>query len=714
MTIKSLTQMLCWKISRLCQKTPHSGLWSALLTALYQRAKFYVKQRQGIVVTIDHVGLFDRRLGITGWALASKSAANIQQIAVYLDDHLIGNAVYGHARSDVALVYPFIAEGERSGFHFYSDIPEHLVFTPGVSRLRLEVLGKQGRCYTQSCFLHDDYSAWILHNEPDTATLECQRHTHFEYEPLISLITPTYNTPETFLIEMIESVLAQTYANWELCVADGSGHAPHVKKLLTRYSRQDARIKATFLSENLGIAGNSNAAIALASGEWIGLLDHDDILASFALFEIVQSLNQRPDTEYVYSDEDRLSEDGAMRHAPQFKPDWSPDTLRSTNYPTHFSVFKRTLLDRIGGFRAGFEGSQDYDLILRATEQARYIGHIPKVLYHWRMHDNSLARDALSKTYTYNNAQKALHEHLMRIGRPGIVENAEILGCYKITYTLKVTPLVSIIIPNQDHADDLKRCLSSILKKSTYPHFEILLVENGSKNPETFALYNHFTTQEQVRLIEWPHPFNYSAVNNFAARHASGEVLLFLNNDTEIITPDWLERLVEHAIRPEVGAVGAKLYYPDGTIQHAGVIIGLRSIAGHCFRAFSANNSGYMGRLKIIQNLSAVTAACLMTRSEVFHDVGGFDESYELAFNDADLCLNIRQKNYLIVWTPYAELYHYESKTRGCDHAPEKQQRFDREKALFQEKWKFLLSQGDPYYSPNLSLSIEDFSIKSS
>ena len=713
MTIKALTQMLYWKMSRLYPKNPHSGRWAALVSALYQRAKFHAKQRQGIVVTIDHVGLFDRRIGVTGWVLARKGKAGIQQIAVYLDDHLLGNAAYGHARADVARAYPFIADSGRSGFHFYGDIPHHVIFTPGASRLRLEVVGTQGDCYQESRTLHDDYYAWILRNEPDAAALELQPQTCFAYQPRISLITPTYNTPETFLIEMIESVLAQTYANWELCIADGASHAPHVKDLLSRYARQDARIKVSFLPGNLGIAGNSNVAVGLASGEWIGLLDHDDVLAPFALFEVVQFLNRQPATEYVYSDEDRLSEDGAMRHAPQFKPDWSPDTLRSTNYPTHFSVFKRALLERVGGLRTGFEGSQDYDLILRATEQARAIGHIPKVLYHWRMHDHSLARDPLSKTSVYDAAQRALQEHLVRTGRPGIVEQAEILGFYKITYSLKITPLVSIIIPNQDHADDLQRCLSSILKKSSYRNFEVLLVENGSKRPETFALYAQFTGEARVRLLEWPHPFNYSAVNNFAAQQAAGEVLLFLNNDTQVITPDWLERMLEHAIRPEIGAVGAKLYYPDGTIQHAGVIIGLKSIAGHCFLAFPANNAGYMGRLKIIQNLSAVTAACFMMRSEVFHEVGGFDESYELAFNDADLCLNIRQKNYLIVWTPYAELYHYESKTRGCDHAPEKQQRFDREKARFQQKWQRFLEQGDPYYNPNLTLECEDFSIKS-
>ncbi|GAK56593.1 glycosyl transferase family 2 [Candidatus Vecturithrix granuli] len=711
--LKGITRTLYWKMSRLCPKNPRSGWWAALLATVYQRAKFYAKQRQGIVLTIDHIGLFGRRIGATGWALSRKGSTGVQQIAVYLDEHLLGNAVYGHARADVARTYPFIANSGRSGFHFYSDIPEYITFTPGVSLLRFEVTGERGRCYQLHCQLRDEYYEWILRNEPDAAALELQRQTRFAYQPRISLITPTYNTPETFLIEMIQSVLAQTYSNWELCLADGASHAPYIKELLARYARQDARIKVIFLPENLGIAGNSNAAITLASGEWIGLLDHDDVLAPFALIEIVKYLNQRPDTEYLYSDEDRLSEDGAMRHAPQFKPDWSPDTLRSTNYPTHFSVFKRALLERVGGFRPGFDGSQDYDLILRATEQAREIGHIPKVLYHWRMHENSLARDALSKTYTYNAAQKALQDHLLRIGMSGIVENAGILGFYKITYTLKISPLVSIIIPNQDHASDLKRCLHSILKKSSYRNFEILLVENGSKKPETFAIYDQFTSEANVHLLEWQHPFNYAAVNNFAAQQAAGEVLLFLNNDTQVITPDWLERMLEHAIRPEIGAVGAKLYYPDGTIQHAGVILGIHGSAAHGHQGFPANAPGYMGRLNIVHNVSAVTGACLMLRREIFQEIGGFDERYPFAFNDIDLCLKIRQKNYLVIYTPYAELYHDESMSRGYDDHLEKYHRFKQDTRLFQEQWQHILDRGDPYYNPNLTLDREDFSIKS-
>ncbi len=688
-----------------------AGLAEKFLASLLARMKFAVKQRHGLVLAVDHIGLFAERVGVAGWVLPRKGASHILRIEISVNETFLGNAHYGTGRNDVAHVYPFIPHAGNCGFSFYGYLPEGLPLT-GEYHLRITVINTSGQNCEYLYPLHNDYYAWIQQNEPDIHELEIQRQTEFPYQPLISLVVPTYNTPASFLTDMLESVLKQTYRNWELCIADGASQQPHVKRLLIDYTEKDPRVRVRFLSENLGIAGNSNEALSLVSGEIIGLLDHDDLLAPFALFEVVKILNSSPQIDYLYSDEDRLSEDGTVRYKPYFKPEWSPDTLRSTNYPTHFSVFRKDLLEKIGGFREGFDGSQDYDLILRATAQAREIGHVPKVLYHWRMHDRSLAQDALSKRYTYDAAKKALREHLQRIGLSGSVQDTDLFGCYKVSYVSVRPPLISIIIPSHDHAEDLRRCVSSVLKQSSYRNFEILVVENGSQKKNTFALYKQLTTSPQVRILEWPHPFNYSAVNNFAARSANGEVLLLLNNDTEVINADWLERMLEHAVRKEIGAVGAKLYYPDYTIQHAGIILGLHGNAAHGHKDFPGHASGYEGRLKIIHNVSAVTAACLMTRKEVFWDVNGFDEQYPLALNDVDFCLKLRGKEYLIVWTPYAELYHHESATRGYEDSPERQARFQRENARLHQQWAHIIQQGDPYYNPNLTLEREDFSIK--
>ena len=689
----------------------HQNNWLArLLAAIAARVRFALKKEHGIVAVVDDVSVYSGRIGVSGWTLTGKGADDIRAIEVSVNGVFVGQAAHGDARGDVEQAFPFLRESGRAGFHFYGELPKDVEASHVL--VGLKIIKHNGRSRSILCSPNNQYALWIQQNEPDAAALEQQRQAHFAPAPVISLITPTYNTPERFLIEMIESVRNQTYSNWELCIADGASREPRVKEILTRYAAQDQRIKVALLPENKGIAGNSNAAASLATGEFIGLLDHDDTLPPFALFEVVQAIQAHQDCDYFYSDEDHLSEDGTIRHEPYFKPDFSPDTLRSTNYPTHFSIFRKALFDQLGGFRAGFDGSQDYDVILRATERAKGVAHIPKILYHWRMHNQSVARNSAAKAYAYDAGRRAIAEHLERVGLVGRVEQTEQAGYYKVTYDLPAAPLISIIIPNCDHAEDLKRCVHSILKKSSYRAFEILIVENGSREQATFALYEQFQKQQNIRILEWKQTFNYAAVNNFAAEQARGDVLLFLNNDTEVINPDWLERMLEHALRTEIGAVGAKLYYPDETIQHGGVIIGLRGIAGHPFRLFPLNHAGYMGRLWIIQNLNAVTAACIMMRKNVFNSVEGFDDRYELAFNDVDLCLKIRQQNYLIVWTPYAELYHYESKTRGDDNTPEKKARFEGEKMLFQLKWKDILEQGDGYYNPNLTKEREDFSIR--
>ena len=556
------------------------------------------------------------------------------------------------------------------------------------------------------------YYSWINRNEAQENDLEIQRHQRFPLEPPISITVPIFNPPEKFLVAMIESILDQTYSNWELCIVNGGSTEGHVQTVLEDFAQNDRRIKVKFLRKNKGIAFNTNEAISQSTGEFIVFLDHDDILPPFALYEIVKAINENPDADFIYSDEDRITENGRRRFDPYFKPEWSPDLLRSCNYIGHLTVVKRDLLNSIGNLRIECEGSQDHDLVLRAGENARKILHIPKVLYHWRIHGKSVAQNPERKLYAYESAQKALQEHVERTGRKGKVEILPILGLYKITYKLSDMPLVSIIIPNKNNLKLLKKCISSIVAKSSYKRWEIIIVDTGSSE-EVFRYYDHLKGHySNVKILTWEKTFNYAAVNNYAVQFANGEILLFLNNDTEVVNNDWFERMIEHVARKEVGAVGAKLYYPNGTIQHAGLIIGLEGIAMSLHKFFPRDSSGYFGRLTAIQNLSAVTGACLMMRKEIFTEVGGFDEKLSLAFNDVDLCLKIREKGYLIVWTPYVELYHHESKTRGYEDTFGKQMRFKTETDFFLDKWNHILTKGDPYYNPNLNFKKGDFSIK--
>jgi O-antigen biosynthesis protein len=555
----------------------------------------------------------------------------------------------------------------------------------------------------------EEYQRWIGAFEPSANDLERQRAFPFSRTPIISLVVPVYNPPAEFLEALIRSVQAQTYPHWQLCLADAST-SPHVRPLLQKHAAHDSRIKLELLPTNAGIVGNSNAALELVTGEYVALVDHDDTLAPFALFEIAKAIQDHPEADMLYSDEDKLDFSG-QRVEPNFKPDWSPETLRSRNYICHLSVFRRSLLTELNGFRAGFDGAQDHDLILRATERAKRIVHIPQVLYHWRMHRQSTAADAGSKGYAHEAGKRAVQEQLTRLGIDGTVHDGAVPGLYDVVYHVRSQPLVSVIIPNRDAPEMLARCVES-LAKSSYANYELWIVENGSTRPETHAYYRQLEKQPHVRILEWTKPFNYAAVNNFAALHARGELLLFLNNDTEAVNPDWLEQLVRHGIQPGVGAVGAKLYFADDTIQHAGIVIGMGGVAGHSHHSYPRSATGYMQRLRFAQNVSAVTAACLLCRATVFREVGGFDEGFVLAFNDVDLCLQILQRGHRIVWTPNAELYHYESKTRGYEDTPEKQQRFKREFDLFHLKWSAFLKQGDPYYNPNYRLDRPDFALK--
>jgi O-antigen biosynthesis protein len=574
-----------------------------------------------------------------------------------------------------------------------------------IRKIKARIIRKTGLSFS-------NYPGWILANEPKEEQLAKQRTTgrNFDYQPLISLIVPVWNTPGEILNQTITSVIQQTYENWELCMADGAS-TPDTRKLLSDWAEKDNRIKIKSLEENNGIAVNSNGALSLARGEFVAFLDHDDLLAPFALFEIVGQLQGNATVDVIYSDEDKIDKSG-RRFEPFFKPCFSPDYLRSVNYMPHFLVVRKSLGNEIGWFREGYDGAQDYDLILRLVEKARSITHIPKILYHWRVWPASTASGSDAKPHANEAGKKALQEHLKRIGFPSArVEDAFYPTFYQVRYKLNCSPLVSIIIPNKDHALELEQCINSILQKTVYPHFEIILIENSSREQKTLNLYNQLEKDSRIHLVEWNEPFNYSRLNNWAVRQAKGEIVLFLNNDTQVINIDWLERMLQFAMRPDTGVVGAKLYYPDKSIQHAGVVIGMGGIAGHVYHNFPRQHTGYFGQLMLPHNVSAVTGACMMMRKQIFQEVNGFDENYALAFGDVDLCLSILQKGHLNIWTPYAELYHHESKTRGYEDSPEKLERFNHEVNYFKRKWPEWLKKGDMYYNPNLALSDKNFSI---
>ena len=549
--------------------------------------------------------------------------------------------------------------------------------------------------------------------------LKAQRLVKFERDIKFSVIVPLYNTPDIYLKEMIESVIAQTYSNWELCLADGSdGEHSYVEHTVKKYAKHDPRILYKKLEKNLGISGNTNACLEMSSGDYITLFDHDDLLHPAALFNVMEAICEK-NADFIYTDENTFHKTPADAYHPHFKPDFSPDTLRSYNYICHLTTFSRGLYEIVGGFRPEFDGSQDYDMILRLTEQAKNIVHIPKILYYWRCHKASVASDISAKPYTLVAAKKALNEHLKRIGVSGKATDSRIPSVYKIEYDIVGEPLVSIIIANKDYIADLDKCITSIVEKSTYKNYEIIVVENNSTDPDTFKYYEQVTKKyDKVKVVFWEgQGFNYSKINNYGFEAAKGEHIILLNNDIEILTPAWIEEMLMFSQRGDVGAVGAMLYYPDDTIQHAGVIIGIgadaeMAVAGHSHKYFKRGEYGYASRLSLAQNLSAVTAACIMIRSDVYKAVGGLDESFAVAFNDVDLCLKIRDAGYLIVWTPFAEAYHYESKSRGLETTPEKIERFNGEIKNFLRKWKDMRDAGDPYYNPNLTLEREDFGIK--
>ena len=556
------------------------------------------------------------------------------------------------------------------------------------------------------------YGPWYEAYVPDESELEKQRKHRFTYEPLISVAVPAFRTPETFLIQMVESLLAQTYSNWELCIANGSPEDTVMKGVLEQYMKKDSRIRVSELTENKGIAGNTNAALEMAEGEFVGLLDHDDLLAPNALYEVVRALEADRELDAVYTDEDKVTTELDEHFQPHLKPDFNLDLLRSNNYICHFFVVRRSVVKKAGGFRQEFDGAQDHDFIFRCVETARKVGHIPEILYHWRTHKASTADNPASKMYAFDAGKRAIEAHLERTGTEGVVTHTPDLGFFRVKYPVQGNPLVSIIIPNKDEKETLKDCIESIRKKTEYENYEIIIVENNSTTEEIFQYYKELSQDPRIRLLRWKKEFNYSAINNYGVSHARGEYLLFLNNDVKIITPGWIKEILGVCQRPEVGAVGVKLIYPDNTIQHAGCVIGIGGIAGHMFVDMPANRTGYLHKASILQDMSAVTAACMMMKRTAFEEAGGFTEKLSVAFNDVDLCLKVRKNKKLIVYDPYVELYHMESKTRGAEDSTEKVRRFQEEIEYMRCQWIDILKNGDPYYNKNLSLTKWNYSLR--
>ena len=672
--------------------------------------------------------LYDTMLEIQGWVVDQRGSV---EVTVHQEDaSLLDCRISRGRRPDVVERRNLDEEykTQEIGFRISAALPEIkgreiILHFCGDSVTKtydidIEELRKQNkpkgflsRLFGKESVAEGGYEAWLARHKVDKRTLRRQKHAAFAQKPLISIVIPLYCTPLPYLKELLESVRRQSYENWQLCLADGSPD-DKAKEFIEKHYGREKRIVYRKLEENGGISVNTNEAVALATGEYLMLCDHDDTLESDALYEIVKAINDTG-ADVLYTDEDKVSMDGQHYFDPNFKPDFNLFRLRENNYICHIFVVKKSLTDETGLLRSEFDGAQDFDFILRCCEKAQKITHIPKVLYHWRCHMDSTAADPSSKAYAYEAGRKAVREHYQRLGIDAKVEMTEHPGWYRSHVKVQGNPLISVIIPNKDHTDDLELCLFSMTRKSTYRNYEILIVENNSEKEETFEYYKKLPDRyPKARVLTWEKEFNYSAINNFAAKEAKGEYLLFLNNDVEILTPDWMEEMLQNCQQEDVAAVGAKLYYPDDTIQHAGVVLGLGGIAGHIMCRASREDPGYFGRMISVQEISAVTAACMMVKKSDFDAVGGLDETFQVAFNDIDLCMKFRAAGKKIIFTPYAELYHYESKSRGLEDTPEKQFRFDKEVKRFQEKWAQQLEMGDPYYSPNLSVTEGDCSLR--
>ncbi|MDO4466273.1 MAG: glycosyltransferase family 2 protein [Bacillota bacterium] len=572
------------------------------------------------------------------------------------------------------------------------------IHTKGLKNTFLRIRGKEETDWKA-------YARWFEATKVSEEELAKQRAVQFAYAPKISIIVATFNTKESYLKEMIDSVVEQSYSNWELCIGDGSTN-DSVEKYVKKHYAQDSRIRFKRLEKNYGISGNMNGALELVTGEYVGLFDHDDLLTPDCLYEIVASL-QEVRHDVIYTDEDKLDDENKVYLDPHFKPDFSPEQLCSHNYITHFFVVDMDIVRKVGGLREEYDGSQDHDFIFRCTEVARSIHHIPKILYHWRMHMASTAANPESKMYCYTSGKKAIEAHYERMGYKANVEMLPFpfYGMYKSTFETPGNPLVSIIIPNKDLKETLENCIQSLVEVNSYKNFEVIIVENNSTTSEIFDYYDQVQKMySNVKVVTWKDSFNYSLINNFGVQYAQGDYLLFLNNDTELIEPDSISHMLGYCMRDDIGCVGAKLLYEDNTIQHCGVIVGYRGYAVHPFIGVGRNGFGYMGRPIITSNYSAVTAACLMVKKADFEAVNGFDPQFVVACNDVDFCLKVRELGKYNIEDVFSLWYHYESKTRGLDIEGEAYLRFQGEIKKFQEKWPKILKEGDPFYNKNYDI----------
>ncbi|MGL4546572.1 glycosyltransferase family 2 protein [Eubacterium aggregans] len=560
------------------------------------------------------------------------------------------------------------------------------------------------------------FKQWIKEKENIDIDFLKRQIDLFSYKPKISIIIPVYNVDVNILDNCISSVLKQLYDNWELCLVDDASPNSQIREKIVKYSETDKRIKYKIRRENGHIAKATNDGIKLSNGEFIAFMDNDDLLSPNALYEVVSALNRNEDLDIIYSDEDKINTKN-KRLKPFFKPDWSPDTILSQNYVCHFLVVRKTLVEMVGGFEIGLDGAQDYDLVLKCSEKtkASKIFHISKILYHWRKVEGSTSQNPKAKEYAFDAGKKVIENALIRRGKEGNVNMGASLGTYIIEYNITGLPRVSIIIPTKEHASDLDQCLHSIITKTDYGNYEIIIIDNGSKGDELVAIYEKYSgmLKEGFKVINLDIPFNYSKLNNTAVNHATGEFLVLMNNDIEILTPNWLELMLGYAQQSHIGAVGIKLYYPDASIQHAGVVLGIGGVAGHSHKHLSKKDHGYFNRLIIPSNYSAVTAACLMVKKEDYLSVDGLDEiNLPVAFNDVDFCIKLLEKGLYNICLSQVEAIHYESKSRGKENNLEKQQRFSREVEFMKKKWVDALYH-DKYYNPNLSLYNEWFGINS-
>ena len=549
-----------------------------------------------------------------------------------------------------------------------------------------------------------DYDTWLRIMRVSRQELFAQRKIKFSYAPKFSVVVPLYHTPAKFLKDLVRSMMYQSYANWELCLVNASPEDVHLTSLLENWAMRDKRIRVIRLEKNLGIAQNTNAGIEASTGEFIAFLDHDDFLEPDALFCYVDALNKDKTIDVFYSDEDKTDEYAAHYFYPHFKSDFNIDLLHANNYMCHFLAVRKSLVDTVGGLNEKFDGAQDYDFVLRLTENTKKIYHCPRILYHWRCSNQSTAASQGNKMYAIHAGKAALNAHYKRIGWNARAQEGAVDGWYQTKFTLKEEPLVSILIPNKDHTDDLDVCLNSFFERADYQNYEFIIIENNSVLPETFAYYEKIEKEhDNVKVVYWEAGFNYSAINNFGFKFAKGDYIMLLNNDVELITPDIFQSMLGFCMRPEVGIVGAKLLYNDHTVQHAGVLVGAGGLADHVFKGIHEDDPGYMGRAISSQDVSAVTAACLLVKRSVYEEVGGLEEEFQVAFNDVDFCLKVRKAGYLIVYDADVKLFHYESKSRGMEDTTDRFIRFGNEMMLLNSKWDILSTFVDPYYNPNLS-----------